>query len=110
MLENRLAPEPVMRAALDVLGHACVFVRNATLSPDVSAKMINDLMEAIHDIPFQLKTWDSERIDLLRLHLKCFDSGLYPGAPNFLDRFEMLLNSYNKEAEQDADGDAEEVV
>jgi len=104
MIKNALAPEPVMRAALDVLGHACVFVRNATLSPDVSAKMINDLMEAIHDIPSQLKTWDGERVDLLRLHLRCFDSTLYPGAPNFSSRFEMLLASYNEEAEQAVDG------
>ena len=99
MIKPSLAPEPVMRAALDVLGHACVFVRNATLAPDASVKMINDLMEAIHDIPFQLKTWNNERIDTLRLHLRCFDSTLYPGAPNFSDRFEMLLASYNEEAE-----------
>ena len=99
------APDPVMRAVLDILGHACVFVRNATLSPDASIKMINDLMEAIHDVPFQLKTWDDSRLDLLRLHLRCFDSTLYPGAPNFLNRFEMLLASYNEEeAEQDVHG------
>jgi hypothetical protein len=99
------APDPVMRAALDILGHACVFVRNATLSPDASIKMINDLMEAIHDIPFQLQTWDDSRLDLLRLHLRCFDSTLYPCAPNFLNRFEMLLASYNEEkAEQDVHG------
>ncbi len=101
MIKPELAPEPVLRAALDVLGQACVFVRNATLAPDVSVKMINDLMEAIHDIPFQLKTWDEARIDLLRLHLRCFDYTLYPGAPNFSERFEMLLTSYNKGAEQD---------
>jgi hypothetical protein len=93
-----------MRAALDVLGHACVFARNATLASDVSVKMINDLMEAIHDIPFQLKTWDNERIDTLRLHLRCFDSSLYSGAPNFLSRFDMLLAGYQNEAEQGADG------
>lgn len=99
MVNPALAPEPVMRAALDVLGHACVFVRNSTLSPDVNVKMINDLMEAIHDIPSQLKTWNNERIDTLRLHLRCFDSKLYPGAPKLCERFEMLLASYNEEAE-----------
>jgi len=94
-----------MRAALDILGYACVFVRNATLAPDACIKMINDLMEAIHDVPFQLKTWDDSRLDLLRLHLRCFDYTLYPGAPNFLNRFEMLLASYNEEeAEQDVHG------
>lgn len=89
-----------MRAALDVLGHACGFVRNATLAPDVSAKMINDLMEAVHDIPFQLKTWSDERLELLRLHLRCFDSTLYPGAPNFTQRFEQLLEGYIQQTEQ----------
>jgi hypothetical protein len=105
MIKSALAPDPVMRAALDVLGHACVFVRNATLAPDASVKMINLLMEAIHDIPFQLKTWNDDRLDLLRLHLRCFDSTLYPGAPNFLDRFEMLLTSYSQDTEQDGRDD-----
>jgi hypothetical protein len=100
VINPALAPEPVMRAALDVLGHACVFVRNSTLSTDVSVKMINDLMEAIHGIPSQLKTWNNERIEALRIHLRCFDSTLYPGAPNLLNRFEILLASYNEEAEQ----------
>lgn len=62
--------------------------------------MINDLMEAIHDIPYQLKTWNDERVDTLRLHLRCFDHTQYPGAPNLLARFEMLLRSYNEEAEK----------
>ena len=104
MINHAFAPEPVMRAALDILQHACVYVRNATLAPDASVKMINDLMEAIHDIPSQLKTWDDRRIDTLRLHLRCFDSTLYPGAPNFSNRFEMLLASYNEEAEQVSGG------
>lgn len=64
--------------------------------------MINDLMEAIHDIPFQLRTWDESRLELLRLHLRCFDSSLYPGAPNFSERFEMLFAGYRQEAERRA--------
>lgn len=106
LADNDLAPDAVMRAALDVLGHACVFVRNATLAPDVSTKMINDLMEAVHDIPFQLKTWNDERLELLRLHLRCFDSTLYPGAPNFSQRFEMLLADYLQKAEQGGGGNS----
>ena len=101
-----IAPDAVLRAALDIIGHACVFVRNTTLSQDVSIKMINDLMEAFHDIPFQLKTWDENRLELLRLHLRCFDSSLYPGAPNFSDRFEMLLAGYKQEAEHGEGGKA----
>ena len=87
--------------------HAKMHLRDYVRDDDMDAsiKMINDLMEAIHDIPFQLKTWDDSRLDLLRLHLRCFDSTLYPGAPNFLNRFEMLLASYNEEkAEQDVHG------
>ncbi len=100
MMTHAFAPDPVMRAALDVLGQACAFARNSTLSPDVNVRMINELMEGIHDIPSQLKTWNDERLATLRLHLRCFDSTLYPGAPNLSDRFEMLLASYNEEAEQ----------
>jgi hypothetical protein len=80
--ENSIAPEGVLRAALDVIGLACVFVRNSTLHESCSVKMLNDLMEAIHDVPHQLVTWDDERLELLRLHLRCFDSSLYDGAPN----------------------------
>ena len=104
MKNKTCAPEPVLRAALDVLGQACVFTRNATLSQDVSVKMINDLMEAVHDIPSQLSNWDDKRLETLRLHLRCFDSSLYSDAPNFSDRFEMLLAGYTKQAEQDATG------
>jgi len=100
MIKPELAPEPVMRAALDVVGHACAFAWNSTLTPDVSVKMINELMEAIHDVPSQLRTWNDERIETLRIHLRCFDFTQYPGAQNLLDRFEMLLASYNHEAEQ----------
>ena len=106
LADNNLAPDTVMLAALDVLGHACVFVRHATLSPDVSSRMINDLMEAVHDIPFQLKTWSDNRLELLRLHLRCFDSALYPGAPNFSQRFEMLLADYLQQAEQGDGGNS----
>jgi hypothetical protein len=105
-MNRTCAPQPVLRAALDVLGNACAFARNATLSPNVSVKMINDLMEAIHDIPSQLTTWDDERIETLRLHLRCFNSEIYPEAPDFLGRFEMLLTQYENEAEQDSDGQA----
>ncbi len=106
MINPALAPEPVMRAALDVLAHACVFARNSTLSSDVSLKMINDLMEAIHEIPSQLKTWNNEQIETLRIHLRCFDSTRYPGAPNLSNRFEMLLASYTEQAERGAPDNA----
>ena len=97
--ENSIAPEAVLRAAMDVLGMTTVFVRNSTLRESCNTKMINDVMEAIHDIPHQLVTWDDERIELLRLHLRCFDSSLYEGAPNLEHRFNMKLAEYNNQQE-----------
>ena len=98
--EDSIAPEAILRAALDVLGMATVFVRNSTLRESCNVKMINDIMEAIHGIPQQLVTWDDERLELLRLHLRCFDSSLYEDAPNLELRFNMKLAEYNKQKEE----------
>ena len=94
---NSIAPNSVLRAALDVLGMACVFARNSTLGESSNTKMLNDLMEAIHDVPHQLVTWDDKRLELLRLHLRCFDASLYDRAPNLERRFNMKLAEYENQ-------------
>ena len=52
------APEPTLRAALRVLHVAAFTTRNWTLSDEVPRKQINELWEAIHEIPDLLKRWD----------------------------------------------------
>src|SRR5947207_15949181 len=63
VLTSQLAPEPILRAALRVLFVASNTTRNWTLSDDVSRKQINDLWEAVHEIPDLLMRWrdDAER-------------------------------------------------
>jgi len=91
---NDIAPDPILRAGLSTVWWACVHARNASISPDCDVKMINSLMDAIHDIPSQLMTWSPDRLDTLRLHLSCFDSSQYEGAPDIKKFFEERLAEY----------------
>ncbi|AUX37078.1 MULTISPECIES: hypothetical protein [Sorangium] len=54
---RRMAPEPTLRAALRVLHVASYTTRNWTLHEEVSRRQINDLWEAIHEIPDLLCRW-----------------------------------------------------
>jgi hypothetical protein len=62
-----LAPEPILRAALRVVHVAAYTTRNWTLSDEVSRKQINDLWEALHEVPSLVTRWrpDAET-ELLR--------------------------------------------
>jgi hypothetical protein len=50
----KIAPEPILRAGNDTISWACIFCRNQSLASTVSTKMINDIMEAIHEVPRML--------------------------------------------------------
>jgi hypothetical protein len=67
-----MAPEPIMRAALDTLHWATVCCRNWTIREGVSREQINDLMEAIHEVPVMLLEWERHGVADVRLHLACF--------------------------------------
>jgi len=56
---RELAPEPILGACLRVLHVAAYTTRNWTLSEEVTRKQINDLWEAIHEIPSVLARWDT---------------------------------------------------
>jgi hypothetical protein len=73
---GQIAPEPTVRAALRVLHVAAFTTRNWTLSEDISRKQINDLWEAIHEIPDLLKRWDApEKCEAeLKMYLREYDS------------------------------------
>ena len=46
---------------------AAVYTRNWTLADEVSRKQINDLWEAVHEIPDLLRRWcDDSEAELLR--------------------------------------------
>lgn len=48
------APKPIIMATLSTLKWAMVYCRNYTLSKDANIKQVNELMDAIHDIPDHL--------------------------------------------------------
>lgn len=54
---NTIAPEPILRAALRVLFVASYTTRNWTLADDISRRQINDLWEALHNVPDLLCRW-----------------------------------------------------
>jgi len=62
-----LAPEPILRAALYVVHVAAYTTRNWTLTDQVSRQQINDLWEALHEVPSLVTRWrpDAEA-ELLR--------------------------------------------
>jgi len=62
-----LAPEPILRAALYVVHVAACTTRNWTRTDQVSRQQINDLWEALHEVPSLVTRWrpDAEA-ELLR--------------------------------------------
>ena len=68
-----LAPEPVLRAALRVLHVAAYTTRNWTLADEVSRRQINDLWEAIHEIPELLTRWRPDAEGELLRYLDEYD-------------------------------------
>ena len=68
-----MAPERIMTGALRVLHVAGYTTRNWTLSDTVSRKQINDLWEAIHEIPDLLKRWRPDAEAELMMYLREYD-------------------------------------
>ena len=94
-MNNSLAPEPILRAALRVFHVAAYTTRNWTLSEDISRKQINDLWEAIHEIPDLVKRWrgDEESLRELRMYLKEYDERW--SFPKLEEVFDQALNDPN---------------
>ena len=89
-----IAPEPILRAANDTVKWGCVYIRNQTLQDGVSVKMINDMMEAIHEIPSIVTNWGEDSESTLRLHLRCFPHQEWESSPNLLSFYEARLREY----------------
>jgi hypothetical protein len=89
-----IAPEPILRAGNDTVSWACIFCRNQTLREGAPAKMLNDIMEAIHEVPRMLVDWDHHNLEEVRLHLGCFQAAHWPGAPDLVKYFDRKLKDY----------------
>lgn len=90
----KLAPEPILRAGNDTVSWACIFCRNQTLRDGASSKMINELMEAIHEIPRMMFDWGRHDLKEVRIHLGCFNSSHWTGAPDLVAYFDNRLKDY----------------
>ena len=86
-----IAPEPILRAALDTVSWACIYARNQSLRDSCNVKELNELMEAIHEVPRMLMTWSDDRLREVRIHLGCFDSKRHLGSPDLVAYFETRL-------------------
>jgi hypothetical protein len=73
----KVPPSPILQATLDVLFISAVCTRNWTLSDEVSRKQINDLWEAIHEIPSLLTRWHEGAEEELLRYLEEYD-GKWP--------------------------------
>jgi hypothetical protein len=89
-----IAPEPILRAGNDTVSWACIFCRNQTLKEGAPTKMINDAMEAIHEVPRMLVDWERHDLTELRMHLACFPTSRWPGAPDLVSYFNQKLREY----------------
>ena len=65
-----LPPDNILRGALHVLFISAVYTRNWTLSEEVSRKQINDLWEAVHEIPDLLTRWHEGVENEIRMYLR----------------------------------------
>jgi hypothetical protein len=89
-----IAPEPILRAANETVAFACAFCRNVTLSQDIPIRMINEMMEAIHEVPRMVTDWAHHDLQALRVHLGCFTASRWPGAPDLVTFFDDALSRY----------------
>lgn len=64
-----LPPPNILKSALDVLFVCSYTTRNWTLGDEVSRKQINDLWEAVHEIPSLLTRWRNDAEDELLMYL-----------------------------------------
>jgi hypothetical protein len=103
---QEFAPSYVMRAGLETISWLCIYGRNKSLSSECRIKEINDLMEAVHEVPRMLMSWNEGRLREIRNHFGCFHSELFPGSPDFVAYFDHRLEEYKTE-EQDAPSDGD---
>ena len=68
-----LPPKNILKAALDVLYVCSYTTRNWTLNDEISRKQINDLWEAVHEIPSLLARWRSDSENELLMYLQEYD-------------------------------------
>jgi hypothetical protein len=92
------ASQRLFVATLQTAAHGFIFVRNYSLRPDVDLRCINEIAEALHDVPQMVCRFDpdvdneTELLGHIRLHLSCFEHEKWPGSPNLVAVFNDELS------------------
>lgn len=92
-----IAPDPILRAGLDTVSWACIYARNQSLNESCNVKELNEVMEAIHEVPRMLMSWSDTRLNEVLIHLGCFCSNRYPGSPDLVEYFKKRLTEFRSE-------------
>ncbi len=85
------APDYILEAVMDTLEWAMVYCRNYTLREKPDINQINELMEAIHEVPNIASRWPEGALDEIKLHLGCFDYEKWKDSPNLVSYFENAI-------------------
>jgi hypothetical protein len=80
-----LPPPAILKAALEVMFTCAYTTRNWTLDDSISRKQVNDLWEAVHEIPSLLTRWRAEAEAELLRYLDEYNSQ-WP-SPNLRSRY-----------------------
>jgi hypothetical protein len=88
-----IAPEPILRAALRVLFVASYTSRNWTLDDTVSRQQLNDLWEALHEVPDLLLRWRDDAEAELLMYLDEYDGKW--ASPSFRVIYEQARQEAN---------------
>ena len=91
MKANKIAPEKVLKAALDTIKYASISCRSWSYDESTSLKQVGDLMDAIHEVPSLLTDWDSEKLSEIRNHFGCFDHKKHGVSVNLEEYFNQKL-------------------
>ena len=100
-----VAPDPILQAGLETLRTALICCRNWTLHDDASIRQVNDLMEAIHEVPAMLMNWDGHDLSELKTHLNCFHASHWRHkmdedeihVPHLVTLFEQSLSEFESQ-------------
>jgi hypothetical protein len=86
-----IAPEPILRAVNETVAWACIFCRNHTARDPLNRTMLNQAMDAIHEVPRMVLDWERHDLDEVRTHFGCFPASRWPGAPDLVLYFNERL-------------------
>ncbi len=90
-MESPLAPEPILRASLQILFRAASTTRNWTANDEVSRRQVNVLWEALHPVPSVLARWPSDERGLEELRMYFAEADWMIPELHLTEHFEQAL-------------------